>query len=97
VEVLAWSSLAAGFFAGRDTPHWDSVANRERRDRAAQLAERLGTTTPAVALAFVLHQSGDVLPVVGTTSAEHLEQALRAAEIHLEPGELAWLERGDRT
>jgi aryl-alcohol dehydrogenase-like predicted oxidoreductase len=97
VEVLAWSSLATGFFARRDTPHWDSAANRARRERAAQLAERLGTTTPAVALAYVLHQPGDVLPVLGTTSAEHLEQALHAAEIHLEPGELEWLERGNRT
>ncbi|HWI70919.1 MAG TPA: aldo/keto reductase [Baekduia sp.] len=93
VRVLAWSSLATGFFAGRDTPHWDSPENRARRDRAAELAERLGTTTPAVALAYVLHQPAYVLPVVGTRSEGHLEEALAARAIRLEPADLAWLER----
>ncbi|HWI73984.1 MAG TPA: aldo/keto reductase, partial [Baekduia sp.] len=94
VRVLAWSSLATGFFAGHDTPHWDSPANRARRDRAAELAERLGTTTPAVALAYVLHQPDHVLPVVGTRSEDHLEEALAARAIRLEPADLAWLESG---
>ena len=95
VSVLAWSSLATGFFAGRDTPHWDDPANRARRDRAAQLAERLGTSAPAVALAYVLHQPGHVRPVVGTRSAAHLDEALGAAAIRLEPDDLVWLENGE--
>jgi aryl-alcohol dehydrogenase-like predicted oxidoreductase len=95
VEVLAWSSLATGFFAGRDTPHWDTPANRARRDRAAQLAERLGTTVPAIALAYVMHQPDYVLPVVGTTSEAHLEEALDAGAIRLDQAELAWLESGE--
>jgi aryl-alcohol dehydrogenase-like predicted oxidoreductase len=94
VEVLAWSSLATGFFAGRDTPHWDTPANRARRDRAAELAGRLGTTTPAIAIAYVMHQPGYVLPVVGTTSEAHLEEALHATEIRLDDAQLAWLEDG---
>jgi aryl-alcohol dehydrogenase-like predicted oxidoreductase len=95
LEVLAWSSLAIGFFAGRDSPHWDSAGNRARRDRAAQLAERLGTTTTAVALAYVLHQPDYVRPVVGTRSEAHLDEALGAGAIRLDPAELEWLERGD--
>jgi aryl-alcohol dehydrogenase-like predicted oxidoreductase len=95
VEVLAWSSLATGFFAGRDTPHWDTPSNRTRRDRAAQLAERSGTTTPAIALAYVMHQPDYVLPVVGTTSEAHLEEALAAGTIRLDQAELAWLESGE--
>jgi aryl-alcohol dehydrogenase-like predicted oxidoreductase len=94
VQMLAWSSLATGFFAGRDTPHWDSAGNRARRERAAELAGRLGTSTTAVALAYVLHQPGHVLPVVGTRSEEHLDEALSAGAIHLEPAELEWLESG---
>jgi aryl-alcohol dehydrogenase-like predicted oxidoreductase len=94
VTVLAWSSLATGFFAGRDTPHWDSPANRARRDRAAQLAERLDTSTPAIALAYVLHQPDHVLPVVGTRSEAHLDEALQAGTIRLDHDELAWLENG---
>ena len=94
VAVLAWSSLATGFFAGRDAPHWDDRANRARRDRAGTLAQRLGTTAPAVALAYVLHQPGHVRPVVGTRSATHLDEALGAAAIRLEPDDLVWLEDG---
>ena len=94
MTILAWSSLATGFFAGRDTPHWDSAENRARRDRAAQLGERLGTSAPAIALAYVLHQPGDVRPVVGTRSEAHLDEALAACAIRLDPADLAWLETG---
>jgi aryl-alcohol dehydrogenase-like predicted oxidoreductase len=94
VETLAWSSLATGFFAGRDTPHWDDAANRARRDRAAHLAGDRGTSASAIALAYVLHQPDHVRPVVGTRSAEHLDEALAAATIDLRPDEIAWLEAG---
>ena len=94
VDVLAWSSLATGWFAGRDTPHWDSAENRLRRERAAQLAERRHTTASVIALAYVLHQPDHVLPVVGTRSEAHLDEALGAAAIDLAADELAWLENG---
>lgn len=94
VAVLAWSSLATGFFAGRDTPHWDNAENRVRRDRAASIAERLGASPSAIALAYVLHQPGHVLPVVGTRSEAHLDEALGALEIPLSADEVAWLENG---
>jgi aryl-alcohol dehydrogenase-like predicted oxidoreductase len=94
VKVLAWSSLATGFFGGRDTPHWDSPANRARRERAAELGERLGSSPSAVALAYVLHQPSHVLPVVRTGSEVHLEEMLAAAELRLGDEELVWLETG---
>jgi aryl-alcohol dehydrogenase-like predicted oxidoreductase len=94
VAVLAWSSLATGYFAGHDTPHWDNAENRARRDRAASLAEERGTTAPVIALAYVLHQPGHILPVVGTRSEAHLDEALGADAIRLSPDELAWLESG---
>jgi aryl-alcohol dehydrogenase-like predicted oxidoreductase len=94
VEVLAWSSLARGFFAGRDDPDWDVPANRERRERAAELAVRLGASTPAVALAYVLHQGDHVMPVVGARSEAHVDEALGAADLELTPADLVWLETG---
>ncbi len=96
VKVLAWSSLATGFFGGRETPHWDSPANRARRERAAELGERHGRSAAAVALAYVLHQPGHVLPVVRTGSEAHLDEMLAAAELRLGDDELAWLESGAR-
>jgi aryl-alcohol dehydrogenase-like predicted oxidoreductase len=95
VAILAWSSLATGFFAGRETPHWDSAGNRARRERAAELGARLGRSAPSVALAYVLHQPHYVRPVVGTRSEDHLEEAVAAASIELSPAELQWLETGD--
>jgi aryl-alcohol dehydrogenase-like predicted oxidoreductase len=94
MTVLAWSSLARGFFAGSDTPNWDSQENRARRDRAGKLSERLGCSVSAVALAYVLHQRDHVLPVVGTRSEAHLDEALAAVAIQLSPEEIGWLEAG---
>lgn len=91
VSVIAWSSLATGFFAGRDVASWDSPRNRERRERARDLAGELGTTPTAVALAYVLAQPTHVLAAVGTTSAAHLDDAFAAAELELTPSQLAWL------
>ncbi len=94
VELHAWSSLAIGFFAGRDVPSWNTDANRARRQRAGELGERLGTSASAIALAYVLHQPDYVRPVVGTLSEAHLDQAIAAATIELSSDELNWLECG---
>ena len=92
--ILAWSSLATGFFAGRDPVSWDSPGNRARRERATELAEELGTSAAAIALAYVFHQPDNVLPVVGTRSEAHLDEALSASQIELSPRQLEWLESG---
>ena len=92
--ILAWSSLATGFFAGRDPVSWDSPGNRARRERATELAEELRTSAAAIALAYVFHQPDNVLPVVGTRSEAHLDEALSASQIELSPRQLEWLESG---
>jgi aryl-alcohol dehydrogenase-like predicted oxidoreductase len=92
LKMLAWSSLATGYFAGGEPPSWASAANEGRRARARELAAERGATATAIALAYVLHQPDHVLPVVGTTSLAHLEEAVSAAEIELSADELAWLE-----
>ena len=92
--ILAWSSLATGFFAGRDPVSWDSPGNRARRERATELSEELGTSAAAIALAYVFHQPDYVLPVVGTRSEAHLDEALSASEIVVSAEQLNWLESG---
>ncbi len=92
--ILAWSSLATGFFAGRDPASWDSPDNRARRERATELADELGASATAVALAYVFHQPDYVLPIVGTRSEAHLDEALSASEIELSAAQLKWLESG---
>ncbi len=93
--VLAWASLAAGYFAGGDTPDWESPENDARRARAEKLAAERGTSATAVALAYVLGQPSHVSPVVGTRSAERLEELIGAASLELSADEVTWLENGE--
>jgi len=57
MPVFAWSSQAAGFFAGVDGPDvvrvYGSEGNLERLRRATELGERIGHTENEVALAWV--------------------------------------------
>jgi aryl-alcohol dehydrogenase-like predicted oxidoreductase len=94
VTAIAWAALAGGFFAGRDQPSWAAAANLERRTRAEELAGRLGVTTPAVALAYVLAQGPRVWAAVGTRSLAHLNELLAAPALELTPDDLVWLRDG---
>jgi aryl-alcohol dehydrogenase-like predicted oxidoreductase len=94
VTAIAWAALAAGFFAGRDVASWAGDENLARRERAQELAGRLGVSTPAVALAYVLSQGPRLWAAVGTRSLTHLEELLVAPGIELSPDDLSWLRRG---
>jgi aryl-alcohol dehydrogenase-like predicted oxidoreductase len=87
--VLAWASLAAGYFAGRHAPSWDSPENAVRRQRAEELAAEKGTTATGIALAYVLRQPYFLRPVIGTRSEAHLDELLRATHLDLTASELA--------
>jgi aryl-alcohol dehydrogenase-like predicted oxidoreductase len=89
--VLAWASLAGGYFAGRDIPSWANDENQERRQRAAELAQQLDTSTAAIALAYVVNLPHRVLPVVGTRSEEHLSELISATKIELTGDQVASL------
>jgi aryl-alcohol dehydrogenase-like predicted oxidoreductase len=60
--------------------------------RVAELAADKGVTMAQIALAWVLHQDGVDAPIVGTTSVEHLEDAVEALEIDLSASDQAYLE-----
>ncbi len=55
------------------------------------IARRLGATSGQVALAWLLHQGPNVIPIPGTTSPEHLEENVAARYIELSPQDLAAL------
>jgi aryl-alcohol dehydrogenase-like predicted oxidoreductase len=92
VTLLAWASVAGGYFAGRDIPSWTSDENAERRRRATELAGTLGVTTPAVAVAYVLGRSPHLLAAAGTRSEAHLVELLAGARLELGADALAGLE-----
>jgi len=108
VGVLPWSPLARGYLArpheefdvttrgqtddhARNHPYFEG-GGREINERVAELAAEKGVTMAQIALAWLLHQDAVDAPIVGTTSVEHLEDAVEALEIDLTASEQAYLE-----
>ncbi|MDR3473675.1 MAG: aldo/keto reductase [Devosia sp.] len=101
---FSWSSQARGFFtdrAGRDRRDnaelvrvWYSEKNFARRDRAVQLAERLGKSPIHVALAYVLAQPFPSIPLIGPRTLGELDDSIKAFDIKLTPEEVRWLRNG---
>ena len=52
------------------------------------MAEARGVSRAQIALAWVAQQSAVTAPIVGATRAGHIEDAVAAVSIHLEPAEL---------
>jgi aryl-alcohol dehydrogenase-like predicted oxidoreductase len=95
--LVAWSSQAAGFFTGL-TPDgylghaWFDDDNLERRHRAEQLARELGVEPVTIALAWVLHQPANILPIIGPRQVRELQTSLAAVDVTLTPEQVAWLD-----
>ncbi len=65
--------------------------NRAIVDQLEAIAAEKGVTTAQLALAWVLHQGADVVPIPGTKRREYLEQNVAAQEVRLGRDELARL------
>ena len=61
-------------------------------DRVAQIAKKRAVNNVQVALAWILQQPGLTAPIIGATKAHHLDDAVKALELKLEPEELNALE-----
>jgi aryl-alcohol dehydrogenase-like predicted oxidoreductase len=92
LPVVAWSSQAAGYFAGVEAPVYESEANEERRRRAGQLGRERGFSANQVALAWVLHQPFPVWAVVGPETRAEVEDSVGALELELSADEVRWLD-----
>jgi aryl-alcohol dehydrogenase-like predicted oxidoreductase len=105
VGVIPWSPLARG----RLTRDWDATSARSETDEfgrtlyhesdravvdeVAVIAARRGVSRAQVALAWLLAQPAVTAPIVGATKTHHIEEALGAVEISLEPEDIEQLER----
>ena len=102
IPNFAWSSQGRGFFtdrAGRDKRDdeelvrvWYSDRNFGRRDRAIELAQKLGRNPIHIALAYVVAQPFPVIPLIGPRTIAELEDSLSALNIKLTPEQVKWLE-----
>jgi aryl-alcohol dehydrogenase-like predicted oxidoreductase len=71
--------------------------NRERNlalvSRAREIAAEVGCTPAQLALAWLLHQGDDVVPIPGTRRVERLEENAAAAEMELTAEQLSRLDQ----
>ena len=108
VGVIPWSPLARGYLTrpheeydattrgetddhAREHPYFEA-GGREINERVAELAAEYDATMAQVALAWLLDREGVDAPIVGTTSVEHLEQAVAALDLSLSDSDVEWLE-----
>jgi aryl-alcohol dehydrogenase-like predicted oxidoreductase len=63
--------------------------NLEVVERVKEIAQEKGVTAGQLALAWVMAQGDDIVPIPGTTKVANLEQNVTAAEIALTTDELA--------
>jgi aryl-alcohol dehydrogenase-like predicted oxidoreductase len=68
------------------------AANLERVARVSELAAEKGATPAQIALAWLLAQGADVVPIPGTKRVRYLEQNVAAGELLLEPDDLQRLD-----
>ena len=106
--LLAWSSLARGFFSGKFTRDnltaftdlqslmsircYAREDNFARLDRARQLAEKKGTTVPQIALAYIFQQSLNCFAITGALNTTQFKENIEALHIGLTEKEISWLD-----
>jgi aryl-alcohol dehydrogenase-like predicted oxidoreductase len=64
----------------------------EINERVEELADQKGLTMAQISLAWLLHKDWVDAPIVGTTSVDHLEEAVEAVDVHLSDSEIDYLE-----
>ena len=108
VGFLAFSPLGRGFLTGRlaqgdlkagdfrtTLPRFQGEnfdRNRLLVDQVARVAKRLGATNGQVALAWVLAQGDNVVPIPGTRRIPYLEENIGASALRLGADDLAELD-----
>ncbi len=107
ITLVAWSPLGAGFLTGTVTtlapndfrqhnPRYGAqnmATNTERFAPLAQLAAELSMTPAQLALAWLLHQGNDVVPIPGTRKSARIDENARAASMRLDEAQLRRLDK----
>lgn len=107
IGVIPWSPLARGRLtrpwsetsARSETDEFGKTlyaatasADRVVVEQVAAIAAARGVPPAQVALAWVLQKDTITAPIIGATKAVHLDDAVAALSLHLEPAEIAALE-----
>jgi aryl-alcohol dehydrogenase-like predicted oxidoreductase len=102
VGFVPWAPLGSGFLTGQVTgiaaddfrsrhPRFRSQNLQQNVDRFAPLrgfAADLGITPTQLALAWLLHQGDDIVPIPGTRNPAHIDANVSAVDVRLTPSDL---------
>jgi aryl-alcohol dehydrogenase-like predicted oxidoreductase len=101
--VTAWSPLAGGVLSGKYTQPVDGPSRidpstlDERSHAAARavqaVADEIGATPSQVAIAWTMHRSEAIIPILGARSAEQIRDNLGATDVKLSAAQMAALEK----
>ncbi|WP_276255135.1 aldo/keto reductase [Halomontanus rarus] len=108
VGVIPWSPLGAGYLTrphedfdetargehelDYGTQYHEGPGSEEINVRVQELADEKDVTMAQIALAWHFHKEHVTAPILGTSSVEHLEQAVEALDISLSESDLEYLE-----
>ncbi|WP_373539318.1 aldo/keto reductase [Chamaesiphon sp.] len=103
LAVTPWSPLAGGVLSGKYAQNGDGKATSRGQnipDRSFQIAQTVGEiakelecSSAAVALAWILAQSPQMIPILGASKLEQLQDNLKCLDVTLSPEQLASLNR----
>lgn len=107
IGIVAYGVLCRGLLSGELTGQFSPMDFRAHAPRFTgenfeknktkiallqDLAKKKNCTPSQLALAWVLHQGNDILPLFGTTKKERLKENIEAAEIKITAEELDFLD-----
>ncbi|GLK54788.1 pyridoxine 4-dehydrogenase [Methylopila capsulata] len=109
VAITAYGVLSRGLIGGRYDPsniaagdframsprfqHGNVETNLKLVEALRAIAEAKGASVAQIAIAWVLAQGADIVPVIGARSPNRLAEALGAIDLALTPDDLAAIER----
>ena len=96
--MVPWSPLGSGFLTGKTDPlgaddfrrynprysGGNLVTNRDRFAPLLAVARELGVTPAQLALAWLLHQGPDIIPIPGTRRPERVDENAKASTVTLD-------------
>jgi aryl-alcohol dehydrogenase-like predicted oxidoreductase len=107
VAVMPWSPLGAGYLT-RPHDEFESTTRGEHEadvgrpyeegggvevnERVEELAAEKDVKMAQIALSWLFHKEWVTTPILGTSSVEHLEDAVEALDVSLSDSDVEWLE-----
>jgi aryl-alcohol dehydrogenase-like predicted oxidoreductase len=107
IGIVAYGVLSRGLLSGELTGQYAPTdfrahsprftgenfeINKQKVAELQEMAKLKNCTSSQLALAWVLHQGNDILPLFGTTRKDRLKENIEAVDINLTKEELEWLD-----